>query len=125
MSATVTTNTRTTPVSVLAEYEVHSSGEEEHVPMNFPRTLAPSNQPLNWPSDHRRIPAYRPIDRNLDRSQRPPGANNLERVIITVMLHGVWLNAVRFISHYTLQNSEKWLTSLRPHPEHGVLREGD
>ncbi|KAJ5653300.1 hypothetical protein N7490_000303 [Penicillium lividum] len=94
MSATILENTRMTSVSVPMDYEVHHSGQEEHAPMNSSPSQAPTTQPPNWPSDHRRIPAYRPINRNLDHSQRPPGANNVERVIITVMLHGVWLNAV-------------------------------
>ncbi|KAJ5751895.1 hypothetical protein N7520_008812 [Penicillium odoratum] len=93
MSATILENTRTTPVSVLVDYEVHHSGQEEHTPTNS-LSPAPTTQPQNWPFDHRRIPAYRPISRNLDFSQRPSGANNVERVVITVMLHGVWLNAV-------------------------------
>ncbi|KAJ5952529.1 uncharacterized protein N7479_010942 [Penicillium vulpinum] len=94
MSVT-TTNTRetaTVPLAILAGYEVHHSGHEQLAPM-IPPSTAPINQPPNWPADHHRIPAYRPINRSLDQSQRPPGANNLERVIITVMLHGVWLNA--------------------------------
>ncbi|KAJ5372048.1 hypothetical protein N7517_004054 [Penicillium concentricum] len=94
MSMTTTTSTRTTaPFAILEGYEVHHSGHEQPAPV-IPPSAAPANQPSNWPADHHRTPAYRPINRNLDQSQRPPGANNLERGIITVMLHGVWLNAV-------------------------------
>jgi len=105
MSATILENTRTTPVSVLVDYELHHSGQEEHTPTTSSLSSAPTTQPPNWPSDHRRIPAYRPINRNLDFSQRPPGSNNVERVIITVMLHGVWLNAVRFSPYYRIMRN--------------------
>ncbi|KAJ5490003.1 hypothetical protein N7453_010828 [Penicillium expansum] len=94
MSATATTRAQTTaPFAILADYEIHRSGREQTAPV-IPSSTAPTNQPPNWPADHHRIPAYRPINPNLDQSQRPPGANSLERGIITVMLHGVWLNAV-------------------------------
>jgi hypothetical protein len=52
-------------------------------------------QPADWPTDHRRMPAYRPINRNLPFEERPGGSNPGEMVFIQVMLHGVWLNAVR------------------------------
>ncbi|KGO71715.1 hypothetical protein PITC_027280 [Penicillium italicum] len=94
MSATATTSTRTTaPLAILADYEVHHSGRERPAPVILPST-APTSQPPNWPTDHHRIPAYRPINRNLDQSQRPAGSNNVEYGFITVMLHGVMLNAL-------------------------------
>lgn len=92
MSATATTTTQS--LSVLADYEVHHSGVEQHYATVNP---APSStQPANWPSYHRRMPAYRPTNRNLDRIDRPAGSNGVEFTFIQVMLHGVWLNAVRF-----------------------------
>ncbi|KAJ5609993.1 hypothetical protein N7510_006712 [Penicillium lagena] len=88
MSATATT---TQSLSILADYEVHhSSVEQHHATVN----LAPSStQPADWPSHHRRMPAYRPANRNLDLIERPAGSNGAEYVFIQVMLHGVWLNA--------------------------------
>jgi len=59
--------------------------------------------PVDWPQNYRRVPPYRPINRNLDRGQRPDGTNPIERVFFFTMLHGVWLNAVR------LKTYESWL----------------
>jgi hypothetical protein len=91
MSSTITNTT--TSLSVLADYEVHHSGEEtETVPVNT--SLPQSNQP-DWPTHHRRIPAYRPANRELDYTQRPAGNGHpAEYAFIQVMLHGCWLNAV-------------------------------
>lgn len=91
MSSTTTTTTNS--LSVLADYEVHHSGEEtETVPVN---TSQPQSNPPDWPTHHRRIPAYRPMNRELDFAERPAGTGPLvEYAFIQVMLHGVWLNGV-------------------------------
>lgn len=94
MSVTTTT-TQPNTFSVLSDYELHHSGTESPQPPQVPQPqpqLQP--QPENWPSNHRRIPPFRPINRQLDRSQRPAGSNAPEFVFIQAMLHGVWLNAV-------------------------------
>jgi hypothetical protein len=67
---------------------------------------AASTQPQNWPSDHYRVPPYRPTNRNLDQSERPSGASDVERGFIILMLHGVWINAVRFLPNCTRQNTQ-------------------
>ncbi|KAJ5661511.1 uncharacterized protein N7477_009127 [Penicillium maclennaniae] len=90
MSSTITTTT--TSLSVLADYEVHHSGEE-----NVPTVNHSQPQPghPDWPTHHRRIPAYRPANREMDLTQRPAGNGHpAEFAFIQVMLHGVWLNAV-------------------------------
>lgn len=84
MSTTTTTQT----ISLLADYEVHHSGSDA---VNERETLP---QPVEWPTHHRRIPAFRPTNRNLSFEERPGGSNPGEMVFIQVMLHGVWLNAV-------------------------------
>lgn len=90
MSATTTTTA--TSLSALADYELHHSGEERTTPAPAPSVNTP--QPANWPTDHRRMPAYRPANHNLDYNERTAGTNAGEYVFIQVMLHGVWLNAV-------------------------------
>jgi hypothetical protein len=103
MSVTTTTNSITrTSLPVLGDYELHHSGTENDSQVanpdaNSETTLAP--QPRRWPSDHRRVPPYRPTNRNLDMDERPGGINAAEFVFIQVMLHGVWLNAVCFFSN--------------------------
>lgn len=102
MSSTITATTTTTSLSVLADYEVHHSGEE-NVPAVIP-SQPQSDQP-DWPTHHRRIPAYRPANRELDLTQRPAGNGHpAEFAFIQVMLHGVWLNAVSAVSglYYTI-----------------------
>lgn len=90
MSVTATTTT-TRSLSVLADYEVHHSGSEQNgssVPVN-------SEQPADWPTHHRRMPAYRPANSRLDLADRPAGNGHpAEYAFIQIMLHGVWLNAV-------------------------------
>ncbi|KAJ6003440.1 hypothetical protein N7451_005987 [Penicillium sp. IBT 35674x] len=90
MSATTTTTTATS-LSVLADYELHHSGEERSTPAPAPSVNTP--QPADWPTDHRRMPAYRPANHNLDYNERTAGTGAGEYVFIQVMLHGVWLNA--------------------------------
>ncbi|OQD80701.1 hypothetical protein PENANT_c033G07866 [Penicillium antarcticum] len=91
MATTTTTTTTTQTLSILADYEVHHSGNDHQDEHTSPVT-AP--QPADWPIEHRRMPAYRPTNRNLPFEERPGGSNPAEMVFIQVMLHGVWLNAV-------------------------------
>lgn len=92
-TTTTTTQTSTSSLSILADYELHHSGSEvPQLPERVP--VSHAAQPASWPSNSRRIPAYRPVDRELDQSERPAGSNPAEFVFIQVMLHGVWLNAV-------------------------------
>ncbi|KAJ5122212.1 hypothetical protein N7448_003344 [Penicillium atrosanguineum] len=88
-----TTETRTS-ISVLADYEIHHSGAAEDVPGPSATLLTPSFvEPASWPTHHRRIPPYRPVNYNLDFDERPIGSSPGESVFIFVMMHGVWLNA--------------------------------
>lgn len=50
--------------------------------------------PSWWPTDHRRIPHYRPINRNMDRTTRPAGENAILFLFINSMLGGCGLLAV-------------------------------
>ena len=100
MSVTTSTNTVAQSVlHVLTDYDLHHSGD----PVGCGRLDEPNashaavfehQNPEWWPNDHRRVPDYRPVNRNLDRSQRPDGVNGTERVFIFTMLRGVQLNAV-------------------------------
>ncbi|KAL4892401.1 hypothetical protein BDV59DRAFT_179839, partial [Aspergillus ambiguus] len=95
-STTTTTRTQTSSLSVLADYELHHSGREADTHSSTPQEPPAANttaQPTNWTRDYRRVPPFRPINRNLDQSERPAGSNSGEFVFIQAMLHGVWLNA--------------------------------
>ncbi|PLB46155.1 hypothetical protein P170DRAFT_479076 [Aspergillus steynii IBT 23096] len=91
MSTTTTTSTTTTPPSsILSDYALHHSGSEFSSDQTPP---AAHTNPPTWPTNHRRVPPYRPVNRQQDRSERPAGSNPAEFVFIQAMLHGVWLNA--------------------------------
>jgi hypothetical protein len=102
MSVTTTANPLTSSVlQVLTDYDLHHSGSPENpqaapTPNSRPDS-SPSN-PLDWPTNHRAVPPYRPADRNLDREQRPGGMNAVETVFIFTMLNGVRINAVRGVN---------------------------
>ncbi|KIW99956.1 uncharacterized protein Z518_10884 [Rhinocladiella mackenziei CBS 650.93] len=99
MSITTTTNpTSRAVLEVLTDYDLHHSGDPQRSgPPEHPKPQARAPEPYNnphwWPNDHRRIPPYRPVNRNLDRSQRPAGVNRIERAFIFTMLRGVQLEA--------------------------------
>ncbi|KAF2648387.1 hypothetical protein K491DRAFT_612831 [Lophiostoma macrostomum CBS 122681] len=49
--------------------------------------------PQTWPTHHRRIPAYRPINRELDQSERRVYTSAGERMFLTIMFTGVQTEA--------------------------------
>ncbi|KAJ9102965.1 hypothetical protein QFC19_004522 [Naganishia cerealis] len=51
--------------------------------------LVDATNPEDWPEDVRGMPDYRPINRNLDYSIRPMGANNIEWTFLQFMFSGV------------------------------------
>lgn len=79
----------------LGDYEIRLTGSSS-TPLETGRASEDSLQSLNsqfWPQDYHRIPAYRPINRQLDWAQRPVGSNAGEQVFLHVMFAGVSLNA--------------------------------
>ncbi|KIW88814.1 uncharacterized protein Z519_10298 [Cladophialophora bantiana CBS 173.52] len=51
------------------------------------------NNPPHWPDDRRRIPDYRPVNKNLDQQSRRTYRNVVERAFIANMFRGVSFNA--------------------------------
>jgi hypothetical protein len=47
-----------------------------------------------WPTEYRRVPAYRRVALDLDRCERPSGSNGVEHLVIAVMMRGVKLQSV-------------------------------
>ncbi|KIW10096.1 hypothetical protein PV08_11056 [Exophiala spinifera] len=94
MSVTTTENQVSYSIAqTLREYDVHHSNQEaEDAPLETPTNLPTSRNPTNWPTSHRRVPPYRPVNRNLDLSVRGT-ANAVEAAFVFTMLHGVWINA--------------------------------
>lgn len=99
MSNTVTA----TQVSqVLEDYKIHLTGasEEDTSIQETPRVV----NPPNWTTDRRRVPEYRPINRNLNMEERPNGVVLPETIFISIMFTGVFTEAV---------------SSIRIQPQHG------
>jgi hypothetical protein len=124
MSTTTITTTKSTRANTVVEttigdalkdYTLHLSGatsnpappldtehdgeQDQHAQ---PSTVS---NPSYWPTQHRRIPPYRPANRNLDLSERPNGSNRAELLFVTVMMNGVRLQSVRFVQSFDVQNS--------------------
>jgi hypothetical protein len=103
------TSTRTTPAGgeqVFADYVLHHSGPESLSGQSSAfrssniHEVAPPSNPDWWPTNHRRVPDYRPINRSLDGSQRPNGTSLIEIIFIFTMLRGGQLNAVRLSARF-------------------------
>jgi len=101
MSVTTTSNPLTqTLLHALTDYDLHHSGDPDNPQRPADLNTSPSattltqQNPAWWPSDHRRIPPHRPINRELDRELRPGGTNVVEQVFIFTMLRGVQVKAV-------------------------------
>ncbi|KAJ4388996.1 hypothetical protein N0V93_006458 [Gnomoniopsis smithogilvyi] len=99
MSATTTDNPISTTLhraahaDHLQDYEVHlnSDGATPAPPNTDNRPSAPSaSNPEGWYDEHRGVPPYRPINRNLDLSQRPWGGNPVGDAFVFTMFTGVF-----------------------------------
>ncbi|KAF2812728.1 uncharacterized protein BDZ99DRAFT_440068 [Mytilinidion resinicola] len=97
MSTTTTTDTtRYAAHSYLADYELHHSNHpsaSDSRPNSHPDAQLAQRNPPQWPSNYRRIPPYRPINRDLDQSQRRVYTTTGERIFLFVMFTGVQVNA--------------------------------
>ncbi|KAF0323018.1 X-Pro dipeptidyl-peptidase C-terminal non-catalytic domain-containing protein [Colletotrichum asianum] len=81
----------------LTDYVLHLSGSSVSTQSHsetVATSLALPPNPSNWPTQYRRIPPYRPVNRHLDQAERPNGANGFEFLFVTVMLNGVHLQSV-------------------------------
>ncbi|KAF2003491.1 hypothetical protein P154DRAFT_573091 [Amniculicola lignicola CBS 123094] len=96
MSVTTTANTQTYSLrATLADYDLHHSGEPLDTSLNaHPAPSIPASpNPSLWPNDHRRVPAHRPVNTELDQGQRRVYQNGVERAFVTVMFTGVFVEA--------------------------------
>lgn len=98
MSVTTTENpVSQTVLHLLTDYELHHSGDATiagAVEEPNSRELPTSENPEWWPTNYRRIPDHRPINRHLDKSLRPGGTDPVEVWFIFTMLAGVALKSV-------------------------------
>ncbi|PWO22601.1 FabG, Dehydrogenase [Pyrenophora tritici-repentis] len=107
MSVTTTANPATYNLqSVLAEYDLHHTEETHDPSLNaHPNPNSSAQNPSHWPTDHRRVPAYRPINTALDQGQRRVYLNTGEQVFVGIMFTGVFLESAV---------SKIWRASLEP-----------
>ncbi|SPO01438.1 uncharacterized protein DNG_04111 [Cephalotrichum gorgonifer] len=86
------TNTQTrTARTVLQDYELHHSPAPAHVREPSAEndvSQRPDSPP--WETTYRRVPPYRPVDTNLDQSQRRVYTSGVEQVFIGTMFTGVF-----------------------------------
>lgn len=77
---------------VLEDYKIHLTGDNPSSKQSEAPTAV--TNPPDWPTDHRRVPNYRPVHKNRDVEGRPNGETAFERVFLTIMFTGVVMNAV-------------------------------
>lgn len=105
LTSTTETNARLRVVGYPSDYDLHHSN-------NSPSPLSNDNETQNelsstsqrpaevnsegpeWPDHYRRIPPYRPVNRNLEQGERRVYTSGAERAFITMMFIGVRNNAV-------------------------------
>ncbi|KAI0536012.1 hypothetical protein GGR58DRAFT_477060 [Xylaria digitata] len=96
MPSTTTTATITTQ-NILADYALrHTGGDDARddaaaTNHSHPR-LQREDYPL-WDTTYRRVPPYRPINTTRDQSEVRVYQNGIERIFISVMFTGVFVNA--------------------------------
>ncbi|OAG05559.1 uncharacterized protein CC84DRAFT_1145034 [Paraphaeosphaeria sporulosa] len=99
MSVTTTANAQTYNLrAVLADYDLHHTPETD--PLDTTLNVHPSpnsplshSNPADWPTNERRVPPYRPINTELDQTQRRVYQNGVERAFVAVMFSGVFLES--------------------------------
>lgn len=99
MSVTTTDNPISTTLhraaqpSHLDDYEIHLTNEEASpAPPNTDSRPPPStaSYPPGWGTEHRGVPPYRPINTDLDFSQRPWAGNPVGATFVFTMFTGVF-----------------------------------
>lgn len=107
MSVTTTDNPITTTLhraaqpSPLQDYEVLLTNSETTpgaAPPNRTPSRAAASNPPGWGTEHRGVPPYRPINTELDLSQRPWNGTPVGDAFVFTMFTGVFTVAVWFIS---------------------------
>jgi hypothetical protein len=85
---------------LLKAYDLHHSGDENSQSQRAESASQRPHQPENpasWPSNRRRIPAYREPSQDHRFADRPAGRDNAESVFVTVMFIGTYVNSVSLL----------------------------
>lgn len=99
MSTTTTataTETRThyTVQGVLSDYDLHHSQDSDAASNAQPEPANAPQNPSSWPTAYRRVPAYRPVNPDLDPSERRVYPSRVDQAFVVVMMTGVFLQSV-------------------------------
>lgn len=130
MSTAIITTTSTaqavkeTPIEdILKDYTLHFSSATPSLAPQWNNTdvvTSTSSNPGFWPTQYRRIPPYRPINRNLDLTERPNGSNRAEWLFVQVMMNGVRLQSVSVdLIHISHPSAD-----VKPHVQRGSFVRG-
>ncbi|CAI6096763.1 unnamed protein product [Clonostachys chloroleuca] len=96
MASMTVTDTVTENNRVLRDYRLYHSRRENNITehVNGENTNLPrSAHPPGWDTTHRRVPPYRPADRERSQEEYNVYTSNVERAFITTMFTGVLINA--------------------------------
>ena len=84
--------------NALRDYHIHHSNADpsEGIDPSLNEHPTPSSEnPADWPQDHRRVPDFRPVNHNVDMESRGGyGRNGAEATFVYLMLNGCRLNSV-------------------------------
>jgi len=100
MSVSATEVVPTTVTDLLKAYDLHHTGTESSQSRRTkpaPQASRQSENPPSWPSNRRRMPAYRELSRGHRLADRPAGQDTVEGVVVTVMFIGVYVNSVSLL----------------------------
>ncbi|KAF2768447.1 hypothetical protein EJ03DRAFT_274177 [Teratosphaeria nubilosa] len=96
MSVTTTQNPRTyATIRLLADYDLHHSRADERdsqvsaEPNAHPAPPPTPDVSVPWETEFRRIPPHRPMNRDRDFESRNAYNNNIERVMLYNLFHGI------------------------------------
>lgn len=93
MSVTTTNAPSHTLSTILSDCSIHLSSTHQYVSVAQSDTSTPSpliNQnPSSWPTHHRRVPPYRPVNCDLDPAERIVYNSRVEQGFITTMFFGI------------------------------------
>jgi hypothetical protein len=113
LTATVTSTRETAPSSldnILADYQLHHSGGGPATPAISSNATQHRRQaaagPESWDTTHRRVPPYRPTNRDRDPAETRVYTSRVEQVFIALMFTGVAINAVSNTRSQTRSRNE-------------------
>jgi len=78
------------------DYQIRLTGgiEEAFARRNEDAPAPAAEYPPGWYDQHRQVPPYRPVNRNLDLADRPWGSNGIESTFVYLMMNGCWLQGI-------------------------------